>query len=160
MVSCLTNIENSKEVGRLSRGSKHCCHSTLQCTNLCCHCIIGRILQSGIKIPLCLQIKQFTHFLTGIIFKGCTLINRQLSCFSLRRLPALVNTFCSDSTFHSLLTPSMYSILVSNYTTLTITYFIYVDHLFFTYNTLFSMAIYIFFSISTYSYSKSINSLK
>ena len=50
MITFFSNIHNRIKVCCLSGRSQHCCYSTLHITDLCCYCIIRRILKSCIKI--------------------------------------------------------------------------------------------------------------
>ena len=57
MAACLADVKQGKKIGRLSGRSKHSCSTTLQCRDLRRHMVIGWILESGIEIAGCLQIK-------------------------------------------------------------------------------------------------------
>ena len=91
MVARLADIKNSIKVGRLSGRSEHGRRPAFHGANFSRHRIVGRILQTGIKVAGRFQVKQRTHFVAGVIFKCCTLIDRQLAGFAFARFPALVN---------------------------------------------------------------------
>ena len=57
MAACLADVKQGKKICRLSGRSKHSCSTTLQCRDLRRHMVIGWILESGIEIAGCLQIK-------------------------------------------------------------------------------------------------------
>ena len=57
MTARLTDVEECEEIGCLSRRSQHGSSSSFQLGNLSRHIIVGRILQSGIEISVCFQIK-------------------------------------------------------------------------------------------------------
>ena len=67
---------------------QHRCHAPFQLGNLRRNRVIGRVLQTGIKISLCSQIKQSAHLFRGIIFECGALIDRKHSGFSVFRFPS------------------------------------------------------------------------
>ena len=94
MISFFTDIHNGIEVRCLTRRCQHCCNSAFQIADFCCHCIIGWILQSCIKISGFLQCEQTTHLIAAIVFKCCTLINRKYTRLSIARLITGLDAFC------------------------------------------------------------------
>ena len=82
MAACLADVEQSKEIRRLSGGSEHRCSTTLQLSNFCRYEIAGGVLQARVKIAGSLQIEQFTHRLACIVFKGCGLDDWNLARFA------------------------------------------------------------------------------
>ena len=85
MAACLADVEQSKEIRRLSGGSEHCCSAALQLRNFCCYEIAGRVLQAGVKIACSLQVEQLAHRLACIILKGCGLDDWNLARFAVAR---------------------------------------------------------------------------
>ena len=71
VVSALTDIEQSHEIGCLSGRSEHSCSSTLHCSNLGCNMVAGRILKAGVEIPLSFKVEKFSHILAGVVFECC-----------------------------------------------------------------------------------------
>ena len=106
MASRLTDIKQCKEICGLSGGGQHGCASSLQGCNLCSHIVIRRILQSGIEISACLQIKKLSHVLAGIIFKGGRLYDRDLSGLSVPRGISCLHTLGIHPVITHILLPS------------------------------------------------------
>ena len=75
MITCRAKIEHRIEIGGLSRGGEHACYTTFECCDFCSHCIVGRVLQTGVKIAALFEIEQFGHLITGFVFESGTLIN-------------------------------------------------------------------------------------
>src|SRR5699024_6772761 len=75
--------------GRSKKGGD----ASLQRGNLGSYSIVGGVLQTGIKISVCFQVKKLSHFIGGIIFKGGTLINGKGAGLSFGRRIACVKTF-------------------------------------------------------------------
>ncbi len=98
MAAALTDIEDGKKIRRLARGSQHARASAFHGRDLGCHMVTGRILQTGIEIAGCLQVKQLSHILTGIIFKSCRLDDRDLAGSAVLRGISGLHTLGSDST--------------------------------------------------------------
>ena len=82
MVSAGTDVEDCVEVGGLSRRSEHRGAPPFQCTDLCCHTVIGGILKPGIEVPAGLQIKQLSHSLARLIAEGSGLNDGDIAGFS------------------------------------------------------------------------------
>ena len=82
MAARLADVEQGKEVRRLSGRCEHCRSTALQLRNLSCYEIAGRVLQAGVKIACSLQVEQLAHCLACIILKGCGLDNRNLARFA------------------------------------------------------------------------------
>ena len=57
MVTRFADIKYCIEVGSLSGRSQDCGNTTFQICNLCSNGIIGRVLETGVKISICFQIK-------------------------------------------------------------------------------------------------------
>ena len=76
MIAGTADIEDRIEVGCLSGRGEHSAHTALESSYLLSHRIIGGICQSGIEIPLFLQVEQHRHLIAVIIFEGRTLYNR------------------------------------------------------------------------------------
>ena len=79
MVTASRQIEDGEEGCRLSGASQHCRGAALKSADFGRDHIIGRILQSRIKISGSLKIKELTHILTGIVFESSTLNDRNLA---------------------------------------------------------------------------------
>src|SRR5699024_8853807 len=67
MVSGFADVENGIEIGSLSGRSKKGGDASLQSCDLGRYSVVGGILQAGIKISVCFQIKKLSHFIGGII---------------------------------------------------------------------------------------------
>ena len=90
VVACVCDVEGRIEICRLSRGREHGGDAAFKLAYLLCHGIAGGILQSGIEIARSLKVKELSHILAGIVFKGCTLVNRYLTGFAVSgRITAL-----------------------------------------------------------------------
>ena len=100
MISRFTDIKDRIEISCLTGGSQHSCHTTLQGTDLGRNRIIGRILQTGVEISVCLQIKKLSHLITGIILKRGALYDWNLTRLSLLWFIPFLNTFCLDFCLH------------------------------------------------------------
>ena len=61
VAACLADVEQGKEVCRLSAGGQHCRHTALQSGELRCDHVVGGILQTGVEIAACLEVKQLAH---------------------------------------------------------------------------------------------------
>ena len=79
MIACAADVKYRIKGSRLPGRSQHRCRTTFQRADFRCYLIIGRILQTCIKISALFQIKQTPHRFTGIIFKCCTLNDRNHS---------------------------------------------------------------------------------
>ena len=88
MISRLTDIKDRVIIGCLSGRCQHCGNAALKFRDLFSDRIVGRILQSCVKISFLFQIKQSAHLITGIIFKRCTLIDWKDPRLPLLWLPA------------------------------------------------------------------------
>ena len=88
MISRSGNIEDGIEIRCLAGRCQDSRHTTLQLADFVCHCVIGRVRQSGIKITGILKIEKVSHLLGSLIFKGCRLHNGNHSGLSLFRLIA------------------------------------------------------------------------
>ena len=75
MVTCLTDVEDSVEVGCLTRACKYCTYTAFECCNLLCNSIVGWVCQTSIEIAAVLQIEQASHLVAGIILECSTLID-------------------------------------------------------------------------------------
>ena len=82
MVAAAGNIEYRHEVGSLTGRSQHSGCTTLQRADFGRHCITGGICQTGIKIALCLQIKELAHILGCGILEGSALNDGDLAGFA------------------------------------------------------------------------------
>ena len=89
----LTDVEQCEEVGCLSAGGEHRRYAAFERRELCRYEVIGRVLQTGVKIAGCLQIEQLAHIVAGGVFPGRALIDRELSRLAVLRLVARMQTF-------------------------------------------------------------------
>jgi hypothetical protein len=94
MISCLANIEESEKTGCLPGRCQDGTDTSFQCGNLRSDGIIGRVLQTSIKIAVLLQIEKASHLLTRIIFKCSTLVNRQNTRLAIFGIPSCLNAQC------------------------------------------------------------------
>ena len=99
MIPAICNIEYGVEICRLSGGGQHCCCAAFQRSNFCRNQIAGGVLQSGIEIAGCLQIKKLPHVLTCVIFECGALVNGNLSGLPIAGGIATLYTFCFDTIF-------------------------------------------------------------
>ena len=98
------DIEQRKKVGCLAAGGQHRCGAAFQLTDLLRHIVAGGILQAGVEVALGLQIKQFSHILTGRILKCSGLDNGDLAGLAVaRRVAAL---YADGIAFH-IVSPSL-----------------------------------------------------
>ena len=58
------DIENSEEIGGLSRRSENGTDTTLKVGNFCGNRVVGRVLKPGIEIALRFKVKKLSHFNT------------------------------------------------------------------------------------------------
>ena len=96
MSAALADIEDRKKVRRLSRRSQHTRASAFHRSDLGRHMVTGRILQTGIEITRCFQVKQFSHILTGVIFECGGLDDRNLARSAILRCISSLYTGCTD----------------------------------------------------------------
>ena len=90
VVTCASDVEDGKEVCRLTRGGQHSGRAPLKRRNAGGYRITGRILQAGIEIAACLKVKELSHILTGFITEGGALHDRNLAGLTvLRAVPTL-----------------------------------------------------------------------
>ena len=61
VVTCLTDIEDSVEVGCLTRTGQHSPYSTLQSAYFLRYLVIGGVSQTGVEISRVLQVKETRH---------------------------------------------------------------------------------------------------
>ena len=97
MVARRCDVENRIEGCRLTGGGQHGSRTAFHFTNLCCNRVAGRVLQAGVEIAGCFQVKQFAHFRAGCIFKRRGLNDRNLSGFTVSGGITALHTFCFDS---------------------------------------------------------------
>ena len=82
VVACFAEIEQGKEVCSLTAAGQHCGRAAFQLTDLLSHKVAGGVLQTGIEVAVCFQIKQLAHILAGGILKGGGLDNGDLAGFA------------------------------------------------------------------------------
>ena len=82
MIAAVCDIENCVEVGSLTGRGQHACGTALKSSDFCCNVVIGRVLETGIEVAVCFEVKQLAHFLTGFIGEGSRLNDRYLSGFT------------------------------------------------------------------------------
>ena len=97
MVAAVCNIKDSVEICRLSGGGQHRCRAAFQLADFSRHQIAGGILQAGIEIAACFQIKELAHILAGVVFIGCALVDGDLSGFAVAGGVAALYAFCFNS---------------------------------------------------------------
>ena len=83
MVASLADIENGIEIGCLTRRCEHRCHAAFECGNLCCHCIVGGVLQTGVEISRLFEVEQAAHLLATLIFECSALIYWKYTGFAI-----------------------------------------------------------------------------
>jgi len=88
MIPGAADIKNGKVIGSLAGGGQHGSHASLQLADFLCHCVVGGVGQSRIKISVLLQIEQTAHLLAAGIFKCSALVNGQHSGLSVAGIPA------------------------------------------------------------------------
>ena len=101
MVTSLTDVEHSIEVGSLSRRREHTAHTTFKRIDFSSHRIIRRILQASIEITLVLKVEQASHRLTRLILECRTLYNRKHTAFPVLWRPASLHAQCFKILFHN-----------------------------------------------------------
>ena len=94
MVTTFADVENSIEIGSLSRRSKHGSYTAFKSCDFFSYKIICGVLKSGIEITGSFKIKKLTHLLTCVILESSTLVNGYLSGFTLLGGISRLNTFC------------------------------------------------------------------
>ena len=94
VIAAVCNIENAVEVCRLPGRGEHCGGAAFELTDLCRDIVVGRVLQTGVKISARFQIEKFAHILAGIVFERGALYDGNLSRFSVFRLIAALNANC------------------------------------------------------------------
>ncbi len=82
MVASLTEVEQCKEVCRLTAGRQHGGGAALQFADLFRHHIAGGILQTGVEIAIGLKVEQLAHILAGGILEGGGLDDGDLTGFA------------------------------------------------------------------------------
>ena len=82
VIAAVGYIENSVEIGSLSRRGEHGGCPALELAYLLCHLIVRRILKSRIEIPRSLKVEKLTHILACIVLEGSALIYGQLPGFT------------------------------------------------------------------------------
>ena len=111
MITFFSNIHNRIKVCCLSGRSQHCCYSTLHITDLCCYCIIRRILKSCIKISGLFKIKKSSHLITAGVTECCALYDREHTWFTVSRIVTGLYTF----SFHLVITHHCPPFLITDY---------------------------------------------
>ena len=76
MVAGSGKIKYGEKGRSLSGTGQHRRASAFQSRDLRRHHVVRRVLQPGIEISACLQVKQLPHVFAGIILKSCALDNR------------------------------------------------------------------------------------
>jgi len=99
VVATACDIEHGEKGSGLSRREEHCRAAAFQSANFCRDRIAGGVLQTGIKIAACFQIKQFAHILAGIIFKSRALDDRHLTGFAVAGRIAALYAGCFNAWF-------------------------------------------------------------
>ena len=110
MIPAGGDIEEGKEIGGLSGRGQHSGASAFQRGNFRRDHVTGGILQTGVEIAACLQIKEFAHILTGGVFEGGGLDNGNLARLSVAGgIAALyaecLRAVCGHYTYISLIMP-------------------------------------------------------
>ena len=111
VITFFSNIHDSIEVCCLSGRSQHCCYSALHITDLCCYCIIRRILKSCIKISRLFKIKKSSHLITAGVTECCALYDREYTWLTVSRIVTGLYAF----RFHLVITHSFISSLIAGY---------------------------------------------
>ena len=97
MAACLADVEDREKGSCLSGRGENGSHAAFQIGDSGCHRVVGGILKSGIEISGCLQVKELSHFIGGIVLECGGLVNGDLSRLPVSRVPAGVDTFCFDA---------------------------------------------------------------
>ena len=82
MITASGDIENSKEVCRLTGRSQHAGSAAFQCRDLGRNIVAGGVLKPCIEVTGRLQIKQLSHILAGIVLERSALHDRREPGFS------------------------------------------------------------------------------
>ena len=82
MIATGGDIKYRVKRGGLSGTGEHGGNTALQSTDLGGYMITSGILQTGVEITLCFQVKELAHILRGGIFESGTLNNRDLTGFA------------------------------------------------------------------------------
>ena len=91
VVAATRNVEYAEKACRLSGRREHCGGAALHLANLFGNVIVGRILQTGIKISALLQIEQLRHIFAGVVFESSALNDGNLSGLAVARRIASLN---------------------------------------------------------------------
>ena len=90
MVPGGADVEDGEEVGRLAGRGQHSCRAALQGADLRSHPVRGGVLQAGVEVTGCLQVKQGPHGLAGGIAEGGALHNGDVAGFAVfRHIPGV-----------------------------------------------------------------------
>ena len=79
VIACVCDVENGKEVCRLTRGGQHCRRTTLQLADAGRNGVAGGVLKSGVEVARCLKVEELSHILAGGIFEGSALHDGNLA---------------------------------------------------------------------------------
>ena len=97
MVAAVCDVEHCIEVCSLTGRCQHCCCAAFQFADFCCYIVTCGVLQSGIEVAACFQVKQFAHVFACAVFECCALVNRDLSGFTVAGCIAALYTFCFNT---------------------------------------------------------------
>jgi hypothetical protein len=100
VTTSLTDIENSIEIGSLTRRSEHATHSTFKRSDFRSHSIVRWVLQTSIEIALILEVEQTSHCLARLIFESSTLDDRKYATFPILWRPASLHAKRLKILFH------------------------------------------------------------
>ena len=93
----LAEVEEREEVCCLSGGCQHGGSAALERCDLCCDVVGCGILQAGVEVPGCLQVKELSHVLTRVVLEGGGLVDGDLSWLPVARMISCLHAVCADS---------------------------------------------------------------
>ena len=82
VVACLAEIEQRKEVGRLTAGRQHGGGAAFQLADLFRHHVAGGVLQAGVEVAVGLEVEQLAHVLAGSVLERSGLDDGDLAGFA------------------------------------------------------------------------------
>ena len=100
MITCLTDIEDSIEVGGLSRGSQQTAHAPFKSIDFCGYSIVCGICQTSVEVAGIFEVEEASHLFAGVVPESGTLINWKLLRLAFRGMPAAMNAEGFKILFH------------------------------------------------------------
>jgi len=93
VVAGFADVEHGVEVCSLTGAREHRSHATFESGDLGSHCIVGRVLQTGVEVAAGLQVEEVRHVIGGFVLESGALVDGENARFAVLRLPTALDTY-------------------------------------------------------------------